>query len=58
MTHIDFMVSIIAFVKLEDSGEALKFFAKWKKKLEKQLQEDIILIYYHSISIMGDVSSM
>ncbi len=57
ITNIDFLVYIFTLVKLEDENKAKKFFEDWKKRLEKALNQEVILICFYPIQILGELTT-
>ena len=53
--YIDFLITIFTLVKLEYEGEAKKFFEEWKQTLEKRLNQELILISFYPIQILGEL---
>ena len=52
---VDFLIFIFTLVKLEREEEAKKFFEKWKRTLEERLSQEVILITFYPIQILGDI---
>jgi len=53
ITHIDYPICIFTLVKLEEENDAQKFFLEWKSTLEKRLHQEVILICFYPIQILG-----
>ena len=51
--HIDFLIFIFTLVKLEDENKAKEFFEDWKRMLEARFNQEIILISFYPIQILG-----
>ncbi|MBI5044253.1 MAG: hypothetical protein HZC10_10600 [Nitrospirae bacterium] len=55
VTYEDYPIFIFTLVKLEHESNAKKFFKEWKQKLEGRLNQELLLISFYPIQILGEL---
>lgn len=55
IVDVDFLAYMFGLVKLERADEALQHFETWKQRMEKDLNQDLILVIYQSVHILGEL---
>lgn len=50
---VDSLTYLLVMVRIDRADEAIQFFGEWKSKLEKATNQDIILVTYYPVQVLG-----
>jgi hypothetical protein len=53
--EVDELTCITVLVPSRDQQKALRDFTRWKRQLEKRYNQQIILVMYYPVQILGDL---
>lgn len=51
---IDHLTYVFVLVAIDETADAMMFFATWKQRLEQRLNQVVILITYSTVHTIGD----
>ncbi|HEV3311959.1 MAG TPA: hypothetical protein VG815_15725 [Chloroflexota bacterium] len=51
---VDYLTYVFGLVRIDQQDEALDHFRGWKRKLEERTFQDVILVTYSPIHVLGD----
>ena len=52
--EIDYLTFLFGLVRIDQSDEALTFFTTWKRRFEKELEQNVVLVVYFPVQTIGD----
>ena len=50
---VDSLTYLLVLVRIDKSDDAIEFFTSWKSKLEAATNQDIILVTYYPLQVLG-----
>lgn len=51
---VDYLTSLFGLVRIDRLDDGKKHFNTWKVEFEKSLHQDIVLVVYYPVQILGD----
>lgn len=52
--HVDHLVTLTCLVKQPDFDDALAHFQRWKARLERELRQDVVLVVFYGVQLLGE----
>jgi hypothetical protein len=53
--EVDELTTIMVLVRSRDQERAIRDFTRWKRQLEQRYNQQLILVMYHPVQILGEL---